>query len=995
MTSDLPFRFKSSRHHRDDWQWAIVNDKSEIGDVRRMLSGMSKVTPFDSGQNLIDVGPKKSRRWPWRWLALAAILLVLFVGFRSISIYVSALWFGSLGYSQVYWYIFRLKIELFVIFFLLSAVIVRAGFWLIERAFGAYVLDRRTIFINQQPVNISPVRILRPLAWIVAAIAGLVSGVGMRGSWRRFALYFHQTPTELSDPIFHKPLSFYLFTLPVHMDISQWLVSLSFIILCGAIVYAVLAFTQQATSSAAVGSALRKTSIATVSCAVAACFVILAWRLVLSRYPYLWEDHQTFSGVTFTEANYLLPGYLFVTGALILAAIIAMVNAFTRRRLRLLLFAIGIPIVVYVIAAVLIPAYVTTFIVKPNELGREGPYIDHNIEWTRRGFGIDKIEQRQFDANSSISTADLQSNRPTLDNIRLWDWRALKDTLTQIQAIRTYYDFTDVDVDRYVISGEKRQIMLATREIDETKLPEQSRNWVNEKLIYTHGYGLTMNTANGFDAEGMPNFIVKNMPIESNAPEIKITRPEIYYGQKTDSSVYVNTKRKEFNYPQGEANNLTSYEGVGGIRIGGAVRRWLLAWALDDLSKLPFSDDVTPDSRVLLHRNVRDIVDSVAPFLIYDNDPYMVVGNDGRLFWIIDAFTESATYPYARHYEAAEKDINYIRNSVKVVVDAYNGTTTFYVFDPDDPLIQTYRATFPALFHDAREMPADLRAHVRYPETLIKVQGDVFGLYHTENTSAFFQREDLWNVAQQVSSNPQTQQQEQQPIEPYFVLMQLPGEKPGIEFVEILPFTPSKRNNMIGWMASRCDDDKYGSLLVYTFPKSRLIDGPLQIEARIDQNAQLSAQFTLWNQQGSHVQRGHLLVIPIDNSLLYVEPVYLKAERSPMPELRLVVLATQDRLAYGLNFEEALSSLFGDSTKAPVTAASPEPGKPKPNASAQPSPSPATELPHTTQQLVSRANQQFEEYQRLTSEGKLAEAGKKLEDLKRTLEELKRSTGKP
>jgi hypothetical protein len=671
-----------------------------------------------------------------------------------------------------------------------------------------------------------------------------------------------------------------------------------------------------------------------------------------------------------------------------------LVNAFAIRRVRPLIVVVAIPLIVYIVGGIIVPAYVTNFIVKPNELGRETPYIKENITWTRRAFGVDRIEQRNFDAETSTEAFDLQANRPTLDNIRLWDWHALKDTLTQIQAIRTYYDFTDVDVDRYVISGEKRQMMLATREIDEAKLPEQSRNWVNEKLIYTHGYGLTMNTANGFDSEGMPKFVLSNMPIESAAPEIKVTRPEIYYGQKTNSNVYVKTKRMEFNYPQGEANNLTSYEGTGGIRIGGLVRRWLLAWALDDLTKLPFSDDVTSESRVLIHRNIRDIVDSVAPFLIYDNDPYIVISSDGRLFWMIDAFTESTTYPYSRHHNADDKIINYIRNSVKVTIDAYNGAVNFYVFDPQDPLIQTYRATFPALFRDASEMPADLRVHVRYPETLIKVQGEVFGLYHTQDTNSFFQREDLWTVAQQVSLNSQTKQQEQSPIEPYFVLMQLPGEKPGIEFVEILPFTPAKRNNMIGWMASRCDGDAYGSLLVYNFPKSRLIDGPLQIEARIDQNAQLSGQFTLWNQQGSHVLRGHLLVIPIGRSLLYVEPVYLQAERSPMPELRLVVLATQDRLAYGNNFEEALSSLFGEAAKAPTETKAAQP-IPKPGALPQPSPTPEKVGAPNVQQLINRAIQEFEEYQRLTSEGKLGEAGKKLEEHKRTLEELKKATGKP
>ena len=956
---------------------------------------MSQPISLEPNGEIIEVGHTKPRRRRWRWWLLLAIVLLFFVASRGLSIYLSALWFGSLGYSSVYWYMFKLKIELFLIFFILTTLILRGGFWLVERAFASFAFDRRTIFVNQQPVNFSPSRVLRPLSWVVSVIAGLVFGLGMREAWRSFALYSHQVSTELTDPIFHKPVAFYLFTLPIYEAISTWLLYLSIIILIAAIIYAVLAVTQQGISTAGDVARARKTSVAAVSCALAVWLVILAWRFFLSRYPYLWGDHQTFSGVSYVEANHLLPGLLWVAVALVVAAVIALVNAFVLRKVRVLIAGIAIPLLVYVVANVIIPAYVTNFIVKPNELGRETPYIEQNIVWTRRAFGVDRIEQRSFDAATSVSTSDLQTNRPTLNNIRLWDWRALKDTLTQIQAIRTYYAFTDVDVDRYTVSGEKRQMMLATREIDVDKLPPSSRNWVNEKLIYTHGYGVTMNTANGFDAEGMPKFVLSNMPIESTAPEIRVTRPEIYFGQKTDYDVYVNTKRKEFNYPQGETNNLTTYEGTGGIRLGGFMRRWLLAWALDDITKLPFSDDVTPDSRALIHRNIKEIVDGVAPFLVYDNDPYMVISSEGRLFWMIDAFTESANYPYSRHYQAGDKTVNYIRNSVKVVIDAYNGAI-FYVFDPQDPLIQTYRATFPNLFHDASEMPPDLRAHVRYPETLIKVQGEVFGLYHTQDTNSFFQREDLWNVARQVTLNEDKQQQEQ-PIEPYFVLMQLPGEKTPIEFAEILPFTPSNRNNMIGWMAGRCDGDAYGSLLVYNFPKSRLIDGPLQIEARIDQNAQLSGQFTLWNQQGSHVRRGHLLVIPIGSSLLYVEPVYLQAERSPMPELRLVVLATQDRLAYGSNFEEALNSLFGDAAKAPADQKPDQKGEqPKPNASPQPSPQgPQGIAAPNVQQLINRAVQEFEEYQRLTAEGRMGDAGKKLEDHKRTLEELRKITGKP
>ncbi|HEV7857490.1 MAG TPA: UPF0182 family protein [Pyrinomonadaceae bacterium] len=955
---------------------------------------MSKHVPPDSDDVVIDIGPMQRNRHPWRWV-LGAAVLVVFALFRSLSIYLSALWFDSLGYASVYWYMFRLKLILFIGFALLTFLILRGAFWLLERALVSYALERRVVTFNNQQFNVSPARILRPLAWVVSGVLGLMFGLGMMESWRRFALYLHQMPTADLDPIFNKPVGFYLFSLPVHQLLSWWLTVLAFIILAGAVLYVLGTLSPTTKKAAFTDAAQIKTRYAVISCALAGYLLMLAWRFYLSRFPYLWEDHQIFTGVNYTEANYVLPGLTIVSIALIIAAVIALFNAFTERRLRLLLVGVALPIVVYVVAVVLVPGYVTSFIVKPNELGRETPYIEHNINWTRRAFKLDQIEMRDFEADISSQGFDLNSNRSTLDNIRLWDWRALQDTLRQIQEIRTYYDFPDVDVDRYTVGGQKRQMMLAAREIDVNKLPEPSRNWINERLIYTHGYGVTMNSSNGFDAEGMPLFVLSDMPIKSGAPEIKVTRPEIYFGQKTDTEVYVKTMEKEFNYPQGEANNYTTYEGTGGIPIGNSLRRFTLGWALDDFKNLTFSDRITSESRVLIHRNIMDRVQSLAPFFNYDNDPYLVVSDDGRLYWMIDAFTESASYPYARHYRAADNTVNYIRNSVKITVDAYNGDVAFYVFDGADPIISTYRATFPALFKDASQMPTDLRAHIRYPETLIKTQGDVYSLYHTQNTKVFFQREDVWSVASQISLG-KDQEHKTEPLEPYFVLMQLPGEAIANEFVQILPFTPASRNNMIGWMAGRSDGDAYGSLLVYNFPKSRLIDGPLQIEARIDQNAQLSSQFTLWNQQGSHVRRGNLLVIPIGRSLLYVEPIYLQAERSPMPELRLVVLATQERLGYGLNFGEALSSLLGQSgpTAAPdkteQSKAQPQQPQPQqPGGPAQPAPN-ASPAPQTTEQLINRASQQFDEYQRLTKDGKYGEAGQRLEELKRTLEELKK-----
>ncbi len=957
---------------------------------------MSDPIPFDTDDRVIDVGPRRRSRRRWLVLLVIAVIVLLFLSSRALSIYVSALWFGSLGYAPVYWYMFKVKIELFLIFFVLTALILRGAFWLIDRAFASFAIGPRTVLINQQPVKISPARLLRPLAWIVSIAAGLIIGIGMRESWREFALYLNQPQTTLADPVFNKPLSFYLFTLPVYDVISGWLFYLSVIILIAGIAYALLAATQEATATDGKTGRARKTAVTVVSCALAACLLIIAWNVLLSRYPYLWEDHQTFSGVTYTEANYLLPGLRWVAIALVIAAIAACVNAFIFRRIRVLALSVVFPFVIFIVTVIIIPAYVTNFVVKPNELGRETPYIEQNLAATRRAFGIDKIEQRNFEAETTVESFGLQNNPGTLENIRLWDWRALQDTLKQMQAIRIYYDFPDVDVDRYQTGGQARQMMIAARELNDSRLPEASRNWINQRLIYTHGYGVTMNTANEFTAEGRPRFILSNMPIESAVPEIKVTRPQIYFGQETTGDVYVKTKQKEFDFPQGETDTYTSYEGSGGIRVGSGLRRLLLAWAVGDLSKLPFSDDVTSDSRLMIHRNIREIVNGIAPFLVYDRDPYIVAGIDGRLYWMIDAFTETDNYPYSRHYRVGDDQVNYIRNSVKVVIDAYDGTTNFYVFDPEDPLIAAYRSTFPTLFRDASQMPADLRAHIRYPETLLRVQGEVFGLYHTQSARVFFQREDAWSVAQQMGLDDQGRKQTQG-IDPYYVLMQLPGEQKRNEFALILPFTPANRNNMIGWMAGRSDGDEYGKLLAYNFPKSRLIDGPLQIEARIDQNAQLSAQFSLWNQQGSRVLRGHLLVIPIGKSLLYVEPIYLKAESSPMPELRLVVLATQDRLGVGQSFSEAMTNLFGDSATqpSPEKPAPDKTGQEKPLTEAQPKPSPTPAVRETIQQLANRAAQEFEEYQKLTAAGRLAEAGKKLEEHKRTLEELRRVAGKP
>ncbi|HKY43193.1 MAG TPA: UPF0182 family protein, partial [Pyrinomonadaceae bacterium] len=916
---------------------------------------------------VIDVGPRKRRRLKI-WLIVAGVIL-LFSFSRIISIYLSSLWFESLGYSSVYWYVFKMKAALFAGSAILTALLLTATFLLFQRLFGAYAFENRTIILNNQPFQFSPAKFIRPLGWLIAAFFGLIYGFKLKEHWRQLALYWYQPATATHDPVFGKSLGFYLFSLPLYDVLSSWLLGVTFIILCAAVAYSLLGLPQTVLKPSvrwSSGAAFRAVCVA-----LALFLLLLSWRTYLSRFPYLWQDHPTFSGVTYTEAQYTLPALLIVSIVLIVAAIILLVNAFAVRRFSLLLVALALPIATYIIGVVLIPSYIQSFIVKPNEIDRESAYIGYNIEWTRRGFGLDQIEFREFEAQPSITSEELANNRESIENIRLYDWRALQETLSQIQAIRIYYDFRDVDVDRYLIEGKVRQMMVAPREINDSKLPASSRNWINERLIYTHGYGVTMNSANAFTPEGLPQFVLSNMPVQSKASEIKVTRPEIYFGEQTDRFVYVKTNQKEFDYPQGDTNTYTTYEGTGGIPIGNRFRRMLIAWGVGDLSKLPFSNDVTSESRVLINRNIRQIVNGVAPFLTYDKDPYVIVDKEGRLFWMMDAFTQSPYFPYSTHHDVDGNSINYIRNSVKVVIDAYNGIARFYVFDNQDPLIAAYRRIFPNLFLDVNQMPEDLRSHIRYPETLVRAQAEVYGLYHTQNPKVFFQREDVWSVAQHVTLDREGKKQIA-PFDPYFVLMQLPGEQQKDEFVLILPFTPANRNNMIGWMAGRSDGENYGKLLVYNFPESRVIDGPVQIEARIDQNADLAGQFTLWNQQGSQVIRGHLLVIPTGRSLLFVEPIYLQAERSPMPELRLVVLATQEKLAYGQTFAEAVNKLFGEAIAAPAPSATPAPPGEDQLA---PSPTPAQDL----QQLVNRAIQEFEDYQRLTSQGKLGEAGQKLE----------------
>jgi uncharacterized membrane protein (UPF0182 family) len=915
---------------------------------------------------------------------LIAVIAVIVLGSRTaLSYWVDLLWFESLGYGDVFWKARGLQWGIFAAFAVLTFLILFGIFSALKRGHRDDLPSDHTVFIAGQEVKLSLKPVLRIISIGGSLIVAVITGGTMAAQWQTLALWWYapQTAGSMSDPIFGRPLGFYLFTLPAWQLIVGWLMTLSVIACLLAAVFLVVAGGSRALTGDR--RSLSELPWRGLSIAVAFLLLIVAMRVYLSRFEQLFDHHTIFDGVTYTDAHVTLTGLLVVCIALVLGAVIAAAAGVYAPRGRWLVASLVPAVLCYAVVG-LVGWYVSSFLVKPNELMREQPYILHNIEMTQQAYGLDRFLLRQFPAETTVDATDPANNQLTLQNIRLWDVKALQDTLRQIQEIRTYYDFPDIDIDRYQIDGSMREVMLAARELNVDKLPESSRNWINEKLIYTHGYGITMNPVNGFTAEGRPALMLSNMPVQSTTPALSVTRPEIYFGEMTNTDVYVKTRQQEFNYPQGESNNLASYEGSGGIELGGLLRRILIAFDRGDLAKLPFSDDVNAQSRLLMRRTVRDRVAALAPFLTFDQDPYIVLGEDGRLSWVLDAFTQSDTYPYSTHYFVDGQSINYMRNSVKAVVDAYDGTTTLYVFDNQDPILAAYRAIFPNLFKDASLMPAGLRKHVRYPELLLKLQAEVYGLYHMTNPEVFYNREDLWTVATEVGTD-QSGAQAAQPMEPNFVLMKLPGET-GAEFVEILPFTPANRNNLIGWIAGRSDGEHYGTSIVYDFPKTKQIDGPLQIEARIDQNAQLSGQLSLWNQQGSHVRRGTLLVIPSGKALLYAEPIYLQADRSPMPELRLVVLALQDRLAYAPTFEAALSSLFGggisslsgsESSTAPATANQPAG-----------SPAPAPQAKEDLNALIKEAGRDFDDYQRLTAGGKLAEAGQKLEALKQVIGKL-------
>jgi uncharacterized protein len=748
-------------------------------------------------------------------------------------------------------------------------------------------------------------RLVKPLGVVACAFLAILSGQWGSMQWENILLFMNSITVGIKDPVIGHDLGFYFFQLPFLEMLKDFLF---FMVVVTTAIMGAAYYLRGGIALTLRGLQIDWRVRRHLAVLLGICSLVLTAGFFLESFQLLFSGNGAVHGAGYTDVNARLPAYRILC-FLTPAAAILLVASVWKGLWRKALLAPAIVFVVYVIGIIAYPAMMQKFKVAPNELDLEMPFIGNDIKFTRFGYDLDKIETIPFDADLKLTEEDIVKNDATIKNIRLWDRAPLLKTYSQLQQIRTYYRFFDVDNDRYMVNGQYTQVMLSPREMSYGDLP--SRNWINERLIFTHGNGLTVGPVSRISKEGLPEFFVKDIPAVSLA-NIRVTRPEIYYGELSNEYVIVRTKVPEFSYPTATGNINTTYMGKGGVSIGSLARKAIFA-ARFGTEKILLSSDITAESRILYYRNIGDRVRAVAPFLRFDNDPYMVVADDGRLKWIIDAYTASDHLPYSK---PLQDGTNYLRNSVKVVVDAYDGTLDFFVSDQQDVMVRAYERIFPGLFKPVAAMPADLRRHIRYPHQFLQIQADMFAAYHMTDPKVFYNKENLWEVPTLGDSQ----------MQPYYMIMRLPGESRE-EYILLLPFTPSKRDNLAAWLTARCDEPNYGKLRAYTFSRDRLVYGPKQIDARINQDSFISQQLTLWNQHGSEVIRGSMLVIPIEKSLLYVQPLYLAAaDKSGLPELRRVIVAFGDHVVMEENLELALARLFGEK-KAPAgvaMAAAPE-----------------------------------------------------------------------
>ena len=848
----------------------------------------------------------RGRRFPW-FIPVIGMLALLSTAGQIVGFYTDWLWFREVQFTSVFVTVLQTQI--------LVGVVTGAVFFLI--LYGNVIVARRLrprdalVAVDDveglpSPEILDPYvrRLAFPLSVMIALLAGWLG----TDRWELVLKALNPTPFGIRDPLFDQDVAFYVFRLPLWNSLRGWLMgSLVVSGLAAIVVY----FCARGIHLSPSGISISRRARAHLLVLAALLLLLKAVGYRLAMFDLLFAQRGVVFGAGYADVHAQLP----VLKALVLMSGLVALVCFVTIRLsswRPLLWSTAALLGVAILGGVAYPGLIQRYRVSPNEIDREKPYIDFNVRYTRLAYGLDNIEEREFPAVETLTLQDLRTNGATLENIRLWDTRPLLATYSQLQEIRTYYKFTDIDVDRYRINGEYRQVTLSPRELSSKDLP--SRIWINERLTYTHGYGAVVGPVNRVTREGLPEFWIKDIPPASSA-DLRISRPELYFSELATDYVFVKTRAKEFDYPAGDRNVYTVYEGHGGIPLPSFARKLVFAAYLGDI-KLLMSNDLTPESRVLLHRNIRERVRRIAPFFLFDDDPYMVISAGGRIVWLLDGYTVSSWFPYS----TATRGLgNYVRNAVKVTVDAYDGRVNFYVANPADPLIRTTARIFPGLLQPMDAMPADLRAHIRYPERLFRVQAAMYAIYHMRDTQVFYNKEDLWSLPVRAVDG------REQVMEPYYLILRLPGE-PKEEFVLLIPFTPSKKDNLSAWLAARSDPPHYGKLVVYNFPKRKLIYGPRQIEARIDQDSFISQQLTLWNQRGSQVIRGNLLVIPIERSLVYVQPLYIAAEKGQLPELKRVIVGSGDRIAMDETLDGAIARVFGG----PVSPAGAEvaPGRP-------------------------------------------------------------------
>ena len=829
-----------------------------------------------------------SRRLKLIVLVLAVLLLLFGLNWAR-SFYTDWLWFSGLGYQQVLLKVVTTKIWLFLVGGLLFAVIAGGNLYLVFRA------NR-----EQGPWSEDGIRPqLYPawrklLTWLCVGIVGLIGwsvAAGVARQWDSILRFLSAVPFNQLDPIFQKDLGFFIFTLPVFHFIQKWLLSILVLVTLMVAVLSYLFCRLRGEVLTFSGRfRVHLTGLGTLI------FLLLAVGHWLGRYDLLYSTSGAVVGVGYTEANAGLPVHYLMTGVAVLSGILLAAGAFSSGR-RLTYWAIGLWFGLNIVAGSVVPALVQRLYVEPSEFAREEPYLANHIQLTRQAYGLDRLESRNHPAKGTADPATVAQNQGTVQNVRLWDEGPLLESYNQIQFFRLYYDFLSVTTDRYVIDGQLRQVMLSTREISADKLPQEAQRWVNRNLQFTHGYGIAMSPVTEIDSGGRPAFFLKDVPPQGKIP---LERPEIYYGLKSLDSLIVNTRMQEFNYPGKDGPVYTRYDGQGGILLPSLFRRLLYAWQFRDLNIL-ISGEIESDSRIQYRRTVPERFSTVTPFLFRDQNPYAVVA-DGRLFWIQDAYTVTNRYPYSTVWQG---QFNYIRNSVKAVIDAYNGTVDFYIADPADPLILTYQSIFPGLFKPLEEMPEYLEPHLRYPLNLFTVQVQMLLQYHMQDTGVFYNKEDQWTSPLQTSFGRSST------LQPYYIVARLPDEDRE-EFLLIQPFTPVDRHNLVAWIAARSDAPHYGELVLFRFPSGRHVDGPNQVEARIDNDALISEQFTLWGQVGSEVSRGILLVIPLGDSILYAEPVFLKPEALEFPELRRIILADASKVVMHDTLQNSVRALVGE-----------------------------------------------------------------------------------